>query len=63
VYNVNSNGPRTDPCGTPYETGRLCEVCPCTEKVKVRDDKYDDIHARAVFCNPNQLDRRYKSIV
>jgi len=57
VYSTKSSGPRTDPCGMPYSTGRMgdtdswpmymyatCCVLPV---------RYDVIHSRAVFSRPN----------
>lgn len=36
VYIMNSNGPRTDPCGTPYETGSEEDVMSFVDTWKVR---------------------------
>ena len=35
VYIMNSSGPRTDPCGTPYDTGDGGDSCLFVETEKV----------------------------
>jgi len=36
---MKSSGPRTDPCGTPYDTGEGGDICLLAETEKFREVK------------------------
>jgi len=53
VYSTTSSGPRTDPCGTPYSTGRMGDSWPMYATCCVLPVRNDVNHSRAVFSGPN----------
>ena len=53
VYSIENRGPKTDPCGTPYETGSCDEPRSSMETAKVREDIYEDIKAKMQFFSSN----------
>jgi hypothetical protein len=46
MNNRNINGPRTLPCGTPEQTGAVCEDCPSTSTRWLRELRKSRIHKR-----------------
>jgi len=53
VYSMKSSGPRTDPCGTPYNTGKMGDSWPMYATCCVLPVRNNVIHSRAIFSRPN----------
>ena len=63
VYIINSNGPNTEPWGTPQNTEKDDDFWPEAETTDERDARYERNHERAESEIPNQADRRCNKIV
>ena len=63
VYRMKRSGPKTEPWGTPQDSGRGCEQWPEALTENDLEDKYDWNQSRAVPETSNQDDSRWRRIV